>query len=285
LGEGRIMSIATSSGSVEAMLASFQQLYRSRVPFSEDGHLAPELASEARPVLEALSEGAAATTGSSCHEAYALLTLLGRRAGVLGATPTAALSLAEALAAALIAGGIALATEVQRELGMVMLEGYCAGRDERNTHLLRTSVARGQRSLRLAPRCHCLVISGPLEEDALRATLEEAARDLLRHDAVSCLVDLDKLDCPASEAAARAVLELCLAGRSLGGTVVLVGVSDALRVELQALGLAHSGAILCTDIGKGLQLALECAGHEIRPLRSRWAKALFESKRQGKVGR
>src|SRR5690606_31258090 len=120
------MSVRSASDkSIQAMLRTFEQAYRAEVPFREDGDLGQDLAAEVRPVLEALSEVASASVESKhLHEAYALLTLLARRAGLLGATPSAALGLLSAIVAGLEAGAVTVPPPLQRELCMVVVEGY-----------------------------------------------------------------------------------------------------------------------------------------------------------------
>ncbi|MFT3922649.1 MAG: hypothetical protein QM778_08960 [Myxococcales bacterium] len=261
---------------IEAMLAIFERAYRQGVAFREDRLLGPDLSHEVRPVLEALAQlGPGASDDTCCHEAYALLTLLGRRAGVLGATPTAALALLQALFAALSEEDSALSSELEMRCQVVVLEGYCAGRDERVTAELRASVAKHQVSLSLAPRCRYLALAGPLELDALEQVLDEAARDFLRDDALACLLDVSRLDGWPSERMARALLEFCLACRALGGSVVMVGLGAELHGELQRLGMSGDSVAVAASFAVGLAQVLDSAGHELRPSRSRWAKSLF----------
>lgn len=267
----------------EAMLEIFERVYRSDVPFQEDRILGADLVHEVAPVLETLvraagafgSPGGAPASMASCHEGYALLTLLGRRAGSLGATPTAALVVLRAINAALTATGVELCAEFREELNMVLLEGYCAGRDERVSADLRASVASSQVSLALAPRCRLLAPAGPLEVEALEQVLDEAAREFLRDDGVSCLLDVSRLHCHPSAHTARALLEFCLACRAVGGNLVLVGGGTELMSELRALGFSERVAVVAESFAQGLTQALAAAGQELRPLRGGWTKALF----------
>jgi len=261
---------------IEAMLAAFERVYRSRVPFSEDGALGPDLASEVRPILETMEQAARTFDGdASCHEAYALLTLFGRRVGGLGATPSAAMAVLAAMVIALNEQGVELTADFQGRLQLVLFEGYSAGRDERVSADLRESVARSQVALRLAPRCRYVALSGPLDIDALESTLDERAREFLRDDALVCLLDLSRMDCPPVELCARAVLEHCLACKSVGGSVIVTGVAPELLAALRALGFSHETATLADDFASGLRMALQVAGSELRPVRVGWTKALF----------
>ena len=181
------------------MLETFDQAYRSGVPFAEDRVLGPDLVHEVAPVLETLARALHADENTGCHEAYALLTLLGRRAGVLGATPTAALVVLRAMVTALEGAGIQPGAALREELTMVLLEGYCGGRDERMGSEFRKSMLRSQVSLRLASRCRYLALSGPLDPEALEQVFEEAAREFLREDARACLLDLTRLSASPNE--------------------------------------------------------------------------------------
>lgn len=279
-------SVPSVQQPTEAMLEVFERVYRSGVPFQEDAILGADLIHEVAPVLETLAR-AAGTFGaeagptvdprgqSSCHEGYALLTLLGRRAGLLGATPTAAFVVLRAIVSALTGAGVQLSASLRDELNMVLLEGYCAGRDERVSAELRASVARNQVSVLLAPRCRFVALAGPFEVEALEQVLDEAAREFLRDDGVSCLLDVSRLDCQPPVRSARALLEFCLACRAVGGSVVLVGLQPELARELHELGLSERVAQLAETFGQGLTQALAHAGQEVRPLRGSWAKGLF----------
>jgi hypothetical protein len=267
--------VTTVQRPTEAMLETFERAYREGVPFQEDGLLGADLVHEVVPVLDTLARSVGSLPAGGCHEAYALLALLGRRAGLLGATPTAALMMLRAIVLALAEGAVKLSLELQQELTMVLLEGYCAGRDERTSSELRAAVARNQVSLRLAPRCRYLALSGPLEVEALEQVLDEAAREFLRDDGLSCLVDLTRLESHPPERVARAVLEFCLSCRAVGGTLVLVGVRADLAGELLELGCSDTVARVMERFSDALPHVLGLAGHELRAARGSWAKTLF----------
>ena len=185
------------------------------------------------PVLEALcfaldhrpaAEDDSTPLGS--HEGLAMLTLLGRRAGVLGITPTAALSIAPALADALSVAEHKVTEGVRGTLQMVSMEGYVAGREER---LLREGAERAAGALTwttLAPRCLALWLAGEHEPEALRSVADDFGRELLRQDAASCLVDVTRLSEPTLERA-REVMGVAHTARTLGVACFLVGASAA----------------------------------------------------------
>jgi hypothetical protein len=268
-------SVRSVQQPTEAMLETFERVYRSGVPFQEDRVLGTDLVHEVAPVLETLARTAANQGVTGSHEAYALLSLLGRRAGWLGATPSAAFVVLRALVTALSSAGLEPSAEFREQLNMVLIEGYCAGRDERVSSELRASVARSQVSISLAPRCRYLAPAGPLEVEALEQVLDEAARAFLRDDGVSCLLDVARLESQPTERVARALLEFCLQCRSVGGSLVLTGVSPELTVELRTLGLSNDVALVVHTLAEAMSQVLALAGHELRPLRAGWAKALF----------
>jgi hypothetical protein len=260
---------------IETMLETFDQLYRSGAPFREDAALGAELAREARPVLEALVQASAEPRAAGGrHEVYAWINLLGRRAGSLGATPSAALHLLAALGGALSAGGAGPAEDLRAELAMVLMEGYCAGRDERVTQELRLDLSRAQASFLLAPRCRCVLLSGTLESEVLERVLEGVARELLHDDALSCLIDATRMRCAPGEHAPRALVDFLLTCRSLGVCPVLAGASpEVLRgIEVWASGREPE---LARDFPEALRLALARASQELRPARAGLRRLLF----------
>ncbi len=257
------------------MLETFERAYRSGVPFAEDRILGPELVHEVAPVLETLARALSTDENAGCHEAYALLTLLGRRAGVLGATPTAALVVLRAMVTALEDAAIAPGPSLRDELTMVLLEGYSAGRDERMSADFRARLMRSQCSLRLAPHCCYFAPSGPLDPEALEHVFEEAAREFLREDGRACLLDLARLVAPSREDTARPVLEFCLQCRAVGGVVFLTGATAELSQELRALGLSDEVAEIVGDFAAAMTRVLAACGLELRARRGNWTKALF----------
>lgn len=257
---------------IETMLAAFQEAFQRRVPFREDGLLGPGLMHEVRPILYCLVDAARAEPSTACNEAYGLVSLLGRRAGALGITPTAALAIREALLAALRETGIEAPARLSDELTMVLMEGYCAGRDERTTEQLRDGVARGQLAFWLAPRCRCVFLTGPLDLEALQGMLEKQARLLMSGNAASCLLDTTQLEAAPPEGVARALLEFTLSGHMLGVRMVMVCSDPEWRTALGVLHFAASGGILREHLEEALPEVLRFAGHELKPFtRKFWA--------------
>lgn len=256
------------------MRAIFRERYACAAPFQEDAQLCAELAYQAAPALDALWTAHTAESGapSAPHEAYALLALLARDAARLGATPGAALVLADAVAAALESAGAPVASDAAAALRVVTVEGYCGARDERVTSEWRELLANSQVTIAPAPGCSVLFLAGRLEQSALQALLESRARDLLRNDTKSCLLDLCRLELLDDEQA-RAIGHFCALAATLGVAVFVVGGTATLREQFARWSVGHGAQQFVDDYARGQALALAAAGYEVRPIR-RWARLL-----------
>ncbi|HEX5660693.1 MAG TPA: hypothetical protein VFX59_26050, partial [Polyangiales bacterium] len=207
-----------------SMRARFAAAYTAQARFKEDVQLAGALAREAEPVLEVL---AISLQSGALHEGYALLTLLARHAASLGATPGIALTLVDAIAAAL-EPTLIIDRRQRDELTVVALEGYCAARDERSTRLLRETAAEHQVAVQLAPGCVGIFLAGSHDESDLGPTLERFARDLLYAGTRSCLLDLTRLEKPIGEDLARALGRFCGQAATLGVCSFVLGAPPTL---------------------------------------------------------
>jgi hypothetical protein len=254
---------------IQAMLRAFEQAYAAAVPFREDGALGADLTTEVRPVLEALADIQGAD-GEPRHEAYALLTLLGRRAGVLGATPSAALGLLAALLEGLASVGHRVAPGERDQLAMVLLEGYCVGRDERVTRGLKRANTDGQVWLRLAPRCYAGFLAGAVEADAAEQVLDAWARALLQHDARSCVLDVTRVQADHPEPPARPVVSFCHTAFSLGVGVHLVRPHPELFSALVEVGLYESRATVFDSFEAALAAGMRAVGYALSGRRRGW---------------
>jgi anti-anti-sigma regulatory factor len=256
--------------SLRASQACFREHYLRAARFREDAALADELVAEAAPVLEALVLAFEPTEGPrALHEGYALLNLLGRRAAILGATPSVALAVPQAIAAALRDAGCTVDSSAEAELAIVALEGYCAARDERTAHQLRRQAASQQFTVALGPRCVGLFLAGTHEESELSPLLEGAARELLRGDVLSVLLDLSRLD-PVDEELARALGRFCAHAATLGVCTFVFGAQARLREQFRQWSLTHAVTAFVDDFALARTQALAAAGLALRP-RSQWA--------------
>jgi hypothetical protein len=292
-------SMTEPTEQVTAMQALFRAHYLRLARFREDGRLADELASEAQPVLEALHTAFAPADGPrALHEPYALLNLLARRAATLGATPCVALALPTAIALALRAADVRVDSALEHELAIVSLEGYSAARDERVTGELRQAIAERQVAVRLGPRCIAIFLAGVHDEPELTPTLDRFARELLRGDVQSCLLDISRLH-PMDEDLARALGRFCGQAGTLGVCTFLVGASAALRdqfdrwsvvtvasnsssasIPVASIGGAPAGAGTTTfvdDYELAQTRALAAAGLALRARRN-WTRLFFPTR-------
>jgi hypothetical protein len=252
------------------MRARFRATYREQARFREDSELAEVLASEAEPVLEVLRTALAPGEPLALHEGYALLTLLARHAASLGATPGVALTLSDAIAAALREVGLEISAAHRSELTLVAVEGYCAARDERATRVLRECAAERQVAVELGPGCVGIFLAGCHDEADLTPTLERFARDLLRGDTRSCLLDVHRLE-PIDEDLARAIGRFCTHAATLGVCSFVFGASATLRAQFERWSVAGGPTLLVDEFAQARSLALAAAGLELRAVR-RWPR-------------
>ena len=258
-------------------VATLEAIYARSVPFAEDRACAAELAREAAPIidalLEAIARGAAADAQAvEHHEALAMVLLLGRRAGALGVTPTAALAIVPALCDALASVGAAIDSPFRAVLTALAMEGYVASREER---VIDAAAARAVDTIamfRVAPNCSALVLRGEHDPEQLREVVERFGRALFAADAKACIVDLAGLQAPSPQHAAE-VFGADVAARMLGATCIFSGASPAwidaataARVPLEVLAIEPSFEL-------ALVRALELAGFSLR--RAGGLRALF----------
>ncbi len=255
------------------MLATFRQHFEESVPFKEDRALAADLAEQARPVFEALSEPVLGVGSEPDHEALALLNLLSRRAGLLGATPAAALGLCRGIEAALEGAEQSLAASAVDQLALVILEGYVAGRDERVSGELRRAAADGLALLPIGRAAFALIAAGYLQADDLTPRLEEIERELLRADARALVLDVRTLRYQGDDVP-RLFCGLLITSRSLGVSAFVCGIEahDA-RPWLDA-GLAEIEVERVATFDQGLSKALASVEIELKA-RRRWPGPLF----------
>jgi len=260
--------------------ARFRETYTSGAPFAQDRALAGDLSLEARPVLEALLFASASGQGDDVHasehrEGLAMLTLLGRRAGVLGATPTAALAIVPALRAALEASSVALSPRVERALAAVCIEGYVAGREERIVREAADRAARTQTIVRVAPRCLALFLTGEHEAEALHAITDRLGRSLLADGAEVCVVDITGLE-RADPSCAAEVFAVDVTARMLGTLAIFTGVTDEWRRAAESARVPLELLTMEPSFEAGLKRALQRVDLEIRK-----PSRLFRSWRPG----
>lgn len=222
-------------------LDAFREAYVAGCPFLQDRDLAEALSVEASPVLEALAEGLGRELGrdrsgegagdperNEHHEALAMVTLLGRRAGALGVTPTAALAISSAMVAGLRRIERPVSTELSQALAILSVEGYVAGREDalRDSHA--ANAIETAAIITVVPRVLALVLSGEHDSDAIAEIVDRFGRRLLKVDAVAAIVDLSLLG-EASDERAVEVFGAHATARMLGVTCFFVGAAEPWR--------------------------------------------------------
>ncbi len=250
------------------ILASLERRYAERAPYREDRELAAEIAIEARPAVESLILAAGADAAERArvldhHEGLAMITLLGRRVGMLGATPTAALSTMCALFDAFDEAERPVPEDLHEDLRALCMEGYVAGREERLVERAAARAADGQLPVRHVEGCLVLVLAGEHSAESLEQIVDRFGRDMLKTDAGAGLVDVTRLTGPSPDRAAE-VFSAHVAARMLGATCIFSGVSDEWlaaaregRVDVEILTLEPT-------FEEGLRHALRVAGWELR---------------------
>ena len=212
------------------ILEAFRVRYRAGAPFRQDRELAEELVLEASPAVEALlfAQGAGAPDDAASlehHEGLAMVTLLGRRAGTLGVTPTAALGLVNGLANGFASVDRPLGVALLRALRAVFLEGYVAGREDLLNTAAAERAADAQAFVAVVPGCLALLLAGEQEADVIEEVVERFGRALLASDAKACIIDVSRLSSPTPDRAAE-VLAADGAARMLGVSCVFVGTPE-----------------------------------------------------------
>lgn len=246
----------------------FRERFPALVALARDRALAEPLAIETRPVAEALLEGLAGAGGvdpqrGELRETLALASLLGRRAAVLGATPSAALAIVPALTDA-ASPEDARAAELVEPLRAVCLEGYVAAHDEAWEERADRRAAGAIPILEPAAGCVVVAPAGVQDADRLEEVLEELGRRLLDRDARACVVDASGLREPDPERARR-LFGIEATCRMLGVACIFAGVSAPWARAASEAGLDLAELRTAPDFAAGLAAALDACGLEVRP--------------------
>ena len=254
--------------SAESVAERARAIFTERVALERDLALAGPLAIEARPVAEALLEGLSHLVrvdarAAELREAIALASLLGRRASVLGATPSAALVLAPALLEA-AAHEDPRAPELADTLRAVCMEGYVAACEEAAEERAARRAADAIAIVEPAPGCVIVAPAGLQDAEQLERVLDELGRRLLERDARACVVDASRLAEPDPERARRlfAIDATC---KMLGVVCVFAGVGGAWTSAAREAGLDLQHLRFVDDFAAALRVGLDACGLELRP--------------------
>ncbi len=251
------------SEAIEALVDAFQTRWADAVNLSSDRALASDLASEARPAIHALHFALAMDNtddeGSlDHHEGLAMVSLLGRRAALLGASPAALRRLVPALIAIFPDTPEAYAAHLKD----AAFEGYVRGNEE----ALRAEAAiNATKSLVLfeaVPSVWVFILAGEHDPDALQARAEDVGRELFAREASACVIEMSGLEVPTRSRAA-AVLDVYESARLVGAYAVVTSASPGWRslfgeLPVQDLELADTFA-------QGFENALTQTGSTLRP--------------------
>ena len=273
------MDAAGGDERIARVLRAFTARYVAATPYRQDRELAGELAIEARPAVESLLVAAAAEPAERArvldhHEGLALVTLLGRRAGVLGATPTAAIGVVRALFGAFEETGDPLPRDLEPDLTTLCVEGYVAGREERLVDTRTRESADAQAVVHVAQGCVLLFLAGDHTAEMLERIVDRFAREMLKSDARAGLVDLTRLDHPEPDKASE-VFGADAAARMLGARCIFVGVTDAWREAARVARVETSLLTIEPTFADALRHALSLAGWELRPISKNPLRALL----------
>lgn len=246
----------------------FGEAFADATRLARDREAATELAIEARAVFESLLAGLAAAPDPRSHrpelrEALALVSLLGRRAGELGVTPSAALALAPAIVAAASAESDASLDPIAGPIAELTLEGFVMAREDRLREDGARALAGAIPIVEAAPGCVVMIAGGAQSAEELERVVEELGRRLLNRDAKACLVDASEL--PPSPELARPLFAAHVSARMLGTRCLFTGLDDARWASpAREAGLTLGELERVDRFAEGLRVALETCDLELR---------------------
>jgi hypothetical protein len=244
--------------------ARFGELLAASAAIEADRALASELAIEARPVAYALLEGIAGVDrieprAPELREAIALASLLGRRAAILGATPTAAVRIAEHLLAAIPEAN---AGSLLEALSGACIEGYVAAREDVAEERASARAAAAIPIVELAPGVFAIFPAGVQEPEQLERVMDELGRRMLERDARACVVHVAGVQELDRERAAQifAAQSTC---SMLGVYCVFSGIDHAWERAAREARIDLREVVVETDLHAALRGALARAGYEL----------------------
>ena len=151
-----------------------------------------------------------------------MVTLLGRRAAMLGATPSGGDRIVRTIRMVFDELAHPIPADAIDALSLAGLEGYVSGRDELQADLSESRAADSIVTVRLAPGLLALRIYGCFDAETIAASVDEFARRLHREDARCAIVDISGLLAPTRRRAA-AVLGADESARMLGAHCLFAG--------------------------------------------------------------
>lgn len=257
---------------LRTIVDTFRARYQAGAPFSQDRALVDELALEVAPVAHALSFalGAADPTdvlSTEHREGLAMLSLLGRRLGTLGATPTAALAVLPALIEGFERAGRPIPAVLHEPLRAVYVEGYVAGREEHAASEVASRAVEAQPIVRIVAGCVVLFAGGNLEAEAIEQVVDRFGRAMFAANARSAVVDVEHLEGPDRSRAAE-LFGADATARMLGATCVFSAVSPEWLEAARTARVPTELLALEPTFELAVRRALAVAGYELRTARS-----------------
>lgn len=206
---------------------------------------------EARPAVQALlfalgTDRAEDVNSLEHHETTAMFALLGRAFAFDGTTPTGAASVVPAILDGFRGEGLLVPGSLDRALGLVFLEGYVRGREER---IRADSASRALDSvtlIRVAPKVGVVAVRGAHEPEALLARLESIAREAFAAELEACVVDPGPRE--PGDAVLAPILDFASLLATVGTEVIVVGRESG------------RGWVVCDSTESGIGLALSRVG-------------------------
>ena len=252
-----------------AILDAFLERFRAAVSFEVDRELADDLRNEARPAAQALHfatsmDTAHDETSLDHHEGMAMVSLLGRRAALRGATPMGALRLVPALLDALVTTGAPeIPDDYASMLSVSCIEGFVRGREERLATQIAEEAARAIPTLRVSEGVLALVLAGDHEAAVLQHRGAELARELFATEGVGAVIDVSRLLHPDRSRGA-AVLETIESIATIGAASAVSGMTETWREIMDELDGSKDVAFF-EHFDQALAHVLAANGHSIRP--------------------
>lgn len=243
-----------------------------------------EIAAEAAPLLPLLRELPPDKRASGDYESFefrecfTVLTLLGRRLGLLDLTPTAAVQVVQlALKAADVsdespAGGFA-----QRAVAAAV-EGFVLGREERVAQTAEARAAKPLKPLRIDDSVFALIVSGVHEPAVLSECVDALGRAMLEADIEIAIVDLTQLGEPSRERAA-AMFASDEVTRMLGGVCFFTGLDSRWKAAAADARIPLDMMHIAPNLAGALAAVREMTGRTPRGGSPKW-RALLERLRR-----
>lgn len=264
---------------LDKILEGFRVRYLNGTPFAHDRELADDLALESRPAVEAVlfalrSDDSGSLLRDEHGEGLAMVTLLGRRAGVKGASPTAATNIVPAIAGGFADAGVPLSAPIVTTLMSMCLEGYAAGLADVAERVLRDKLVAAQAMFEIVPKIHALVLAGEHDNDTLAEVVEAFTRELHRSSGLAAIVDLTRLK-EASPAAAAEIFGVHHAARIAGARSVFVGLNEPWRRAAASAHLSLDLVETADSFSSALDRVLPLAGYSLKR-KSRGGSSLWD---------